>query len=243
MKGLDLLESEQWSLAPLFGFEHPFLTLNQPTIVNTWLALLLMFIVALPVSWFLKRKDSILRQLILTFVQSFIDMTTQALGTFSFMHFSFIATLFCFIFICNTLSIIPGLEEPTTDLNTTLSLGIIGFLYIQVMSINTSGFWQYIKSYFSPFFIMFPLNIISKVASIISISFRLFGNIFGGSIITHLYFNAIQSSIIGQILGLLLGINLIIVFFFGLFEGFLQAFVFTTLTLTYLAMSLQGEGH
>lgn len=243
MKSLDLLEAEQWSLAPIFGFEHPLLSLNQSTIINTWAALILIFIVLLPVSWILKRKTSVARFIILSFIQSFVDMTTQALGTFSFNHFSFITALFCFIFVCNTLSIIPGLEEPSTDLNTTLSLGIIAFLYTQIATIRVSGLWSYIKSYFTPFFIMFPLNVVGKLASIISISFRLFGNIFGGSIITHIYFGAIQNSIISQILGLLLGLNIIIVLFFGLFEGFLQAFVFTMLSLTYLSISLQGEGH
>lgn len=243
MKGLDLLEAEQWSLAPIFGFESPFLALNQSTIINTWAALLLIFIVVLPVGWFLKRKDSIVRFIILSFIQSFVDMTTQAIGSFSFTHFSFITALFCFIFVCNTLSLIPGLEEPSTDLNTTLALGILSFLYTQIMTIRVAGLWNYIKGYFAPFFIMFPLNVVGKLASIISISFRLFGNIFGGSIITHIYFGAIESSIIGQILGLLLGLNIIIVLFFGLFEGFLQAFVFTMLSLTYLSISLQGEGH
>jgi F-type H+-transporting ATPase subunit a len=89
---------------------------------------------------------------------------------------------------------------------------------------------------------MFPLNIVGKIASIVSISFRLFGNIFGGAIIVMIYSGTIQSSITGQFLGLFMT-NFVIVPFFTLFEGFLQAFVFTMLALTYLGMALQGEGH
>jgi F-type H+-transporting ATPase subunit a len=90
---------------------------------------------------------------------------------------------------------------------------------------------------------MLPLNVIGKLSSIISISFRLFGNIFGGAIITKLYFGAIGGSIILELLGLLSGLNFLIVAFFTLFEGLLQAFVFAMLTLTYLALSTQEGGH
>jgi F-type H+-transporting ATPase subunit a len=89
---------------------------------------------------------------------------------------------------------------------------------------------------------MFPLNVIGKLASIISISFRLFGNIFGGAIISRIYFGVIEGSLIGEMIGLFSGINFLIMLFFGLFEGALQAFVFSMLTLTYLSMSIQGEG-
>ena len=89
---------------------------------------------------------------------------------------------------------------------------------------------------------MLPLNIIGKISSIISVSFRLFGNIFGGSIITKLYFTAIQGSVLFELLGIFSGLNLLIVCFFTLFEGLLQAFVFAMLTLTYLSIGCSEEG-
>jgi len=88
---------------------------------------------------------------------------------------------------------------------------------------------------------MLPLNIVGKIASILSISFRLFGNIFGGVTIAALYYNTIEGSWLGESFGLLSGINFLITLFFGLFEGFLQAFVFTMLTVTYLSIALQGH--
>ena len=135
------------------------------------------------------------------------------------------------------------MDEPTKDLNTTLALGIISFLYIQIYTVKAHGFKEYLKEYLTPFFLMLPLNIIGKLATIVSISFRLFGNIFGGSIISHIYLHAIQGSLLLETLGLTLGINLAILIFFGLFEGFLQAFVFAMLSLTYLSIALQGEAH
>jgi F-type H+-transporting ATPase subunit a len=69
-------------------------------------------------------------------------------------------------------------------------------------------------------------------------SFRLFGNIFGGATISNIYFGAIKGSFVLETLGLFSGINIIITLFFGLFEGFLQAFVFTMLSLTYLSIAM-----
>jgi len=240
MKELDLGETLQWSLSSIVGYEHPFLTVNITRVVHTWFVLVLLFLTLLPVKWILK-QTKIGRFLILSFVNFFIDLTQQSIKTFSFAHFSFITALFSFSLICNIISLIPWIEEPTQDLNTTLALSIIAFFYIQIAAIKAHGTIAYVKEYFSPFVFMFPLNFIGKLASIISISFRLFGNIFGSSIITQIYFSAIQGSIISEILGLLSGLNIILIIFFTLFEGFLQAFVFAMLTLTYLSIGLKTQ--
>jgi F-type H+-transporting ATPase subunit a len=234
---------DQWSAGWLVGSTHPLLQLNKATIVNTWILLLIILIILIPVNRLLKKPDSIARFIILSAADFFIDLCDQALGIFSFRHIAFITTLFCFILGCNILSIVPWLEEPTTDPNTTFALGIFSFLYVQSTDIANHGIVHYVKDFFTPFFLMAPLHIVSKLASILSISFRLFGNIFGGSLISNIYFNALRGTFILEAIGLLSGINLLIILFFGLFEGFLQAFVFTMLTLTYLAMAVQRENN
>ncbi len=240
MKGVELGETAVWSLAPIVGYDHPFLTVNATFVIHTWLVLIILFLMLLPVRWILKHTK-IGRFLILSFINFFINLTQQATKTFSFAHFSFITALFSFILICNIISLIPWIEEPTQDLNMTLSLSIIAFTYVQVVSIKAHGVVAYIKEYFSPFFFMFPLNLVGKLSSIISISFRLFGNIFASAIITRIYFGLMQGSIISELLGLLSGINIVLVIFFTLFEGFLQAFVFAMLTLTYLSIGLRTQ--
>jgi F-type H+-transporting ATPase subunit a len=89
---------------------------------------------------------------------------------------------------------------------------------------------------------MMPLEVVGKISSVVSLSFRLFGNIFGGSIIIRLYQGLVHGYLLREIIGLITGINLLLVLFFVLFEGALQAFVFTVLTLTYLSIALQEEG-
>lgn len=232
----------EWSLSWL-GLTHRFFTVTPSTIINTWIALALILILVLPVRWLLKNKEGTARFVILEYVAHFIDLCKQTLGHYyTFNHFSFITTLFTFIFICNIIVVFPKLEEPTKDLNTTLALGIISFIYTQFYSIARHGLLAYIKEYFTPFFIMFPLHVVGKIASIVSVAFRLFGNIFGSAIIGHIWLSTIEGNIVREILGIISGMNLFVILgFFGLFEGFLQAFVFTMLSLTYLSIALQGE--
>lgn len=240
MNGSELIETHQWSLE---GYDNPLFTVNSEIVIHTWIIIALVAIALTMVNYVLK-QTKVGRFILLQFITFFIDLTKQSIGYFVFSHCVFGASLFIFIALCNTASIVPWLDEPTRDLNTTLALGVISFFYIQAIAIKTHGLKAFIGDFFKPFFVMFPLNVIGKLSSIVSISFRLFGNIFGGSIITKLYFTAIKGSFLFELLGILTGMNLLIVFFFTIFEGLLQAFVFAMLTFTYLSMKLDGsDGH
>jgi F-type H+-transporting ATPase subunit a len=183
-------------------------------------------------------------------IKSFITFIEQSAGTLVYRYFSFIASLFIFILICNWIAIFPGVGEPTKDLSTTLALGTIALLYIQKETIKVHGFIAYIKDYFLPISIFFPLNIIiglfhapikllGELAILISLSFRLFGNIFGGAIIIELLHKGIAGSWILQSMSV--GVNLLLIGFFVIFEGGLQAFVFSILTLTNICMATAVE--
>jgi F-type H+-transporting ATPase subunit a len=137
--------------------------------------------------------------------------------------------LFMFLLLSNWLGIIPHLGEPTKDLNTPLSLGIMGFFIAHYAGIKTKGIKGYLKEYCEPIFIMAPLNIIGELAKIISISFRLFGNIMGGSIIILVVSYLTYSIILPPFL----------YFFFGCFVGTIQAFVFTMLTIVYISVQVK----
>lgn len=240
------IQHTNWSLASLFGFEHPFFTLNKLTIVNTWIVLGIILVSTILIRIMLKSHEDKLSKPVFTLItagDTLMSMSSQALGSFSFNHFSFVATLFIFILLCNTITVIPWLEEPTVDLNTTIGLSALVFLYIQATALIKRGPIAYVKSYFAPFFLLMPLNIIGKLSTVLSMSFRLFGNIFSGSIISSLLIVTVQKSLFLEIISLVTGINLIVTIFFILFEGALQAFVFTMLSLTYLSLALRGEGH
>ena len=137
--------------------------------------------------------------------------------------------LFMFLVISNWLGIIPHLEEPTKDLNTPLGLGIMGFLIAHFAGIKSKGIKNYLKEYCAPIFFMAPLNVIGELAKVISISFRLFGNIMGGSIIILVVSYLTYSVLLPPLLNA----------FFGLFVGTIQAFVFTMLTIVYISLQVK----
>ena len=221
------------------GLTNSFWGINLHTIITTWIVMIMLCLIVLATQLTLKREHLLFRYLVFSFVKGFKNLFIQNAGSFEFRDFTFIASLFIFILSCNLIALIPGLEEPTSDVMTTLALGLTAFTYNQVSAIQMHGLIHYIKGYFKPFFIMAPLHIVGHLSSIISISFRLFGNIFGGSVILGLWSSVTSLHIIFAIFGIPL--SLIITSFFVLFEGFIQAFVFTMLSLTYLALEIKTD--
>jgi len=132
--------------------------------------------------------------------------------------------------------IIPEPEEPTSNVSTTLSLALLFVLIIgHGSAIRYAGIAGYIKDYFSPGgligVVMMPLNVVGKLAEIISISFRLFGNIFGGAVIISVVSGLVYHFVLPTFL----------YGFFGVFVGTVQAFVFTMLALTYISSGAAEE--
>ena len=150
------------------------------------------------------------------------------------LHFTpYIVTMFFFIWVCNMIGMIPisGFIEPTRNLNVTLGMGIFALVVVHVTAIKVKGFWHHLQGFINPVKNpLFLLDIVGEVSKVVSISFRLFGNILGGAIII-----LVVSSLVKFVL-LPVGLNL----FFGVFVGTIQAFVFTMLALTYIGVEL-GE--
>lgn len=241
MEKFEGFDYKLWNPFSLLGIEHNLLKINADTIIDTWIALGIILLLALIARMVLKNEKSIIRYFVISTLEFFIDLTTKTIGTFIYKHFAFVTALFIFILTCNWVALIPTIHEPTKDLNTALAVGLISFFYKDYQSIKAIGLGAFFKEFIHPFFIMFPLNVIAHCSKVISMSFRLFGNIFGGSIISDLYIQAVSSSIIAEIIGLSIGANFIVIGFFIIFEGFIQAFVFSMLSLTYLAIALQTE--
>ena len=205
------------------------LTFNLESMMMTWIVIISL----ISFGYLAARKRNIIPNLVQVvgelIIGIFYDLTEDALGKeLGKKYPPLICALFMFLFLCNWLGIIPHLEEPTKDLNTPLSYGIMGFVLAHHAGIKAKGLKTYLKDYCEPMFIMAPLNIIGELAKVISISFRLFGNIMGGSIIilvvSYLTFNLVTPPFLNA--------------FFGAFVGTIQAFVFTMLTLVYIAVQV-----
>jgi F-type H+-transporting ATPase subunit a len=214
-------------LIPVFGYT---ITLNLNVIVMTWIVMTLLIIFGLSAA---RKKEIVPRPLQVLgeiFVEQFYKLTEDALDREKARKYGpLVCALFMFLLLSNWLGIIPHLEEPTKDLNTPLSLGLMGFVIAHHAGIKSKGFKNYAKEYFQPIFFMMPLNLIGELAKIISISFRLFGNIMGGSIIILVVSYLSYSIILPPFLN----------GFFGLFVGTIQAFVFTMLTVVYISVQVK----
>ncbi len=214
-------------IIPVFGYN---ITINLEVIIMTWTAIVVLIAFGL----FASRKKDLLPRPIQVLgemiVATFYQLTEDALDREMAKKYSpLICALFMFLVLSNWLGIIPYLEEPTKDLNTSLSLGILGFAIAHYAGIKSKGFKAYIKEYFEPIFFMMPLNLIGELSKIISISFRLFGNIMGGAIIILVVSHLTYSVVLPPLLNA----------FFGLFVGTIQAFVFTMLTLVYISVQVK----
>lgn len=241
MNSLNMLDAKHHiQLLNYFGITHPFFNVNVTTIIGTWAALIAIVCLTCIVRLSL-HYHGIIRHLALETTRSFIDVCTQSLEHPDIKHMAFLFSLFMYLFICNIIGIIPHIEEPTIDVNTTFALSIIAFIYINGYALSTHGIKGYLKEFIEPFFLMMPLHVIGKLSTIVSMAFRLFGNMMGGFVISNMYFAAVGSHWIGIILNYITGFNILITVFFGLFESFIQAFVFTLLTLTYLSLALQND--
>ena len=214
-------------IIPFFGYS---MTFNLEVILMTWIAFLLIFVLG----YFSAHKRGMVPESMQVFGELFVatlyKLTEDALDKEMAKKYGpLICALFLFLLVSNWLGIVPHLDEPTKDLNTPLSLGIMGFVIAHVAGIRKKGLKNYVSEYFQPIFFMAPLNIIGEIAKIVSISFRLFGNIMGGSIIILVVSYLTWSILLPPFLNA----------FFGIFVGTIQAFVFTMLTVVYISVQVK----
>ena len=127
----------------------------------------------------------------------------------------------------------------TADLNTTLGWALITLVLITYNKIKFSGIKGYLKGFLEPVFVMAPLNVLSEVATPVSMSFRHFGNLAGGLVISTLILGALEvlsHALLGFLPVPLLQIGLpgILSLYFDCFTACMQAFIFSMLTMVYV---------
>jgi len=133
-------------------------------------------------------------------------------------------------------TLVPLFRPPSADLNMTLAMALISYVAFQVAGISAHGVWGRIKHMANPPFLL-PIEIISELSRIVSLSFRLFGNIFAGeTLLTVMYglANAIKITVVGLVIP-------VIFLYLEVLFGFIQALIFAVLTLIYIALASAHE--
>ena len=160
----------------------------------------------------------------------------------------FVAALFATSIVSNLISLI-GLRSPTADLSTEAAWAVVVFIMITAQKIKTGGVGGYLKEFTTPIAIMTPFNVLSELATPISMACRHFGNILSGVVINGLIYGALavaSSALLGLLPGIVgdvlakipildVGIPAVLSVYFDWFSGFMQAFIFCMLTVMYIA--------
>ena len=160
----------------------------------------------------------------------------------------FVAALFVTSVVSNLISLI-GLRSPTADLSTEAAWAVVVFIMITAQKIKTGGLGGYLKGFTTTIAVMTPFNILSELATPVSMACRHFGNILSGVVINGLIYGALalaSSALLGLIPGAVgdllsqipildVGIPAVLSVYFDWFSGFMQAFIFCMLTVMYIA--------
>lgn len=182
------------------------------------------------------------KQVIAEFIVKFVyNLTRDNMGKQNEVYAPYIGTLIIWCAFMNMGGLF-GLRPATADINTTFALAIATFLIIQGGSIKAHGVGGYLKHFLDPYPFMLPIKIIEEVSFPISLSFRLFGNIFGGCIVMALFFQLMEF-VSEQLMKLPIPLFQAVIplplnLFFDVFEPILQAFIFTTLTMAFVSKAV-----
>lgn len=203
-------------------------------IIHSWLVIIIMVLSAIIFTRGIKLMPTKAQNAIEIIIDGLENFLVDVGGPESRMFFPFIATIFFYILLCNLIGLIPGFYSPTADINTTLALALCTFVYTHVIGIRYHGI-KYIKHFMGPVWwltpLMIPIEIMSHIARVLSLSLRLFGNIFA------------KETILG-ILFLLAGLYLapLPILFMGVLVSLIQALVFMILSIIYFAGAME-EAH
>ena len=205
------------------------------TIFNTWIIMLVLIAAAIVIRIKLRGLQEIpagaqnaveaVIELFDDFVRNTAGEKLMNLGNWFFMVFVFV--------IASNLSSLVGLRPPTADWGTVFALALATLVLIQVMgAVHTRG--AYLKKFFKPNPIFFPLNLIGELARPVALSFRLFGNILAGMILISLFYTL--APIYARFF-----IPVVLHAYFDLFSGALHTYIFCVLSLTFIGAAASSS--
>lgn len=211
------------------GLEH--FAHSYPHVIYSWVVMILLItlgaIAAKSVSLIPGKAQNVFEVVISGIENFMIDVT----GEEGRWLFPLVATIFIYIFSCNLIGLVPGFFPPTASLNTTASCALTVFIFTHIIGVKYHGV-KYIKHFLGPVWwmipIVFPIEIIGHLARVLSLSFRLFGNMMGHELVLAILFG---------LAGLFFAPLPIMAL--GIFVSLVQAFVFFLLSMMYFTGAME----
>ena len=202
----------------------------------TWVVMAIMVVLALVARKGLTLVPKGWQNFMEPYVEGMLGFMSDIMGGHDVRpYFPLIGTLFLFILISNWIGLVPGFIAPTSNWNTTIAPAIVVFFYYHYVGIRKHGVLKYFKHFGGPVWwlspLIFVLETIGHFARVLSLSIRLFGNIFGEESLFVVLFSLVP---------LLIPVPIM---FLSIFFGFIQALVFTMLSIVYIALAVEEEEH
>jgi F-type H+-transporting ATPase subunit a len=216
-------------LFELIGLDH--FAHEYPHVIYTWFVMIMLIVfgaIAAKSVSMIPSKGQNFFEILISGIEEFMVEVTGEEGRWLF---PIAGTVFLYIFCCNLIGLVPGFFPPTASLNTTLSCALTVVIFTHILGIKYHGV-KYIKHFLGPVWwmipIIFPIEVIGHVARILSLSFRLFGNMMGHELVLGILF-ALAGAFFAPLPIMVLGI----------FVALVQAFVFFLLSIMYFTGSME----
>ena len=218
-------------------------------ITQTTISLLVVTIALILLAYFLTRKiskrPSAVQVLLEKVITMLYNMVEDTMGKHNLKFAPYIGTLFVSSIIGSLIGTTQLFRSTTADLSVTMAWALVTTGMVWYNNIKHQGLLNWLKGFTEPIFVMTPMNVVSEIASPLSLAFRHFGNVAGGGVLTTLIYAALallSNLIIGWIPGVIgeipffqAGIPAFLSLYFDFFSGFVQALVFSLLTMVYVA--------
>jgi F-type H+-transporting ATPase subunit a len=202
-------------------------------VTYTWLVMILLVAVALLVKRNIQTVPAGLQNFFEPVVAGIEGMIEETMGPKGKAYFPLIATLAFFILTSNLIALIPGFYPPTANLNTNAAMALTVFAMTHIIGIKEHGI-GYLKHFCGPVIwlapLIFPIEIVGHLARPLSLTLRLFGNMYGHEIVLMIFFALVP---------FMLPLPMMLM---GVLVAFIQTFVFMLLAMIYIAGSLE-EAH
>jgi len=232
-------------------------------VTYTWLAMIILAGLAFVASRNVALVPRGMQNFFEVVLEQFQQMIDDVIGHEGRRYLPLIATLGLFILVANLLGLVPGMNGPTTNLNTNAACALVVFAAYHWIGVRKQGAVTYLQHFMGPVPLalkplMFVIEIISHLARPLSLTLRLFGNMFGGHILLAIIFFlmgldgligwALSGNPLGAVVGGLGGL-VMIVFTVGflyplkILVSFLQAFIFVMLTMLYISGAIEEAEH
>ena len=228
-----------------FSFFGLFEVTITETVLSSFLVMLTLVILSICLGRNLKKRPGRRQVLVEKVVQMLYNMVRDTMGEHNLRFAPYIGALFCSSLLGTLISMLGFFRSATADISTTITWALVTSVLVWFYNIKNNGFFGWLKGFTEPIVVMTPMNIVSEIAQPVSMAFRHFGNVAGGSVLTMLIYNAlaaasalilgwIPNAFISSIPILQVGILAVLSLYFDLFSGFIQALVFSMLTMVYV---------